>query len=76
MGFTPDKLDVYQSAIEYVGWAMLTKLGRRSCAVHEDPGEYRAGEIDADCDTDPDTGGKRKRTDGQPLASGDGSNRA
>jgi hypothetical protein len=33
---------------------MLTKLGQRGYAVHEDHGEYRTGEIDPDTDTDPD----------------------
>ena len=33
---------------------MLTKLGQRGYAVHEDHGEYRTGEIDPDTDTDTD----------------------
>ena len=35
--------------------AMLTKLGRRGYAVHEDPGEYRLSRNDSDSDSDPDT---------------------
>jgi four helix bundle protein len=34
--------------------AMLTKLGQRGYAVHEDHGEYRTGEIDPDTDPDPE----------------------
>jgi four helix bundle protein len=34
--------------------AMLTKLGQRGYAVHDEPGEYRAEGIDADTDSDTD----------------------
>jgi hypothetical protein len=40
--------------------AMLTKLGQRGYAIHEEPGEYRAGRIDSDTDTDPDSEGNMK----------------
>ena len=40
--------------------AMLTKLGQRGYAIHEEPGEYRAGRNDTDSDTDPDSDGNRK----------------
>ncbi len=51
--------------------AMLTKLGPRGYAVHEDPVQSTVG-IDPDSDTDPGTEGNRKREECQPLASGDG----
>ncbi len=35
--------------------AMLTKLGQRGYAVHEETEEYRTKQIDPDTDTDPDT---------------------
>jgi four helix bundle protein len=38
--------------------AMLTKPGQRGYAIHEEPGEYRAGRNDTDSDTDPDSDGK------------------
>jgi len=50
---------------------MLTKLGQRGYAIHEDPVQSTVG-IDPDSDTDPDAEGNRKREDRQPLASGDG----
>ena len=37
--------------------AMLTKLGRRGYAVHEEPSEYYAGVNDPDTDSDSDTDG-------------------
>jgi hypothetical protein len=40
--------------------AMLTKLGQRGYAMHEEAGEYRAGRNDTDSDTDPDPEGNRK----------------
>ncbi len=55
--------------------AMLTKLGPRGYAVHEDPVQSTVGidpDSDTDSDTDPGTEGNRKREDRQPLASGDG----
>lgn len=49
--------------------AMLTKLGQRGYAVHEESVEHGTSGIDpADTDSDAD-GNKRSR---QPLASGDG----
>jgi four helix bundle protein len=39
--------------------AMLTKLGQRGYAVHEESGEYRTAEINPDTDTDPDPEKKR-----------------
>jgi len=33
---------------------MITKLGQRGYAVHDDHGEYRTGEIDPDTDPDPE----------------------
>jgi len=81
MGFGHEKLDVYRAAIEYVGWAycycqvlivaMLTKLGRRGYAVHEDPGDYRLSGNDSDSDSDPDTDGNREPGDSQPGAASD-----
>lgn len=50
--------------------AMLSKLGQRGYAVHEDQAMYPAG-IDPDTDTDPDTDGNREQTDRQPLSGGD-----
>ena len=38
--------------------AMLTKLGQRGYAVHEETEEYRTNQIDPDTDTDPDPEGK------------------
>jgi len=40
--------------------AMLTKLGQRGYAIHEEPGEYREDRNDTDSDTDPDPEGNRK----------------
>jgi len=60
MAFGHEKLDVYRAAIEYVGWgyrfceAMLTKLGQRGYAIHEETEEYRTNQIDPDPDTDPE----------------------
>ena len=51
--------------------AMLTKLGRRGYAVHEDPGEYRLSRNDSDTDTDLDTDGSTERGDRQPGAEAD-----
>ena len=48
MAFGHEKLDVYRIV------AMLTKLGQRGYAVHEEPGVYRTERIDPDTDTDPD----------------------
>ena len=39
--------------------AMFTKLGQRGYAIHEERGEYRAGRIETDSDTDPDSDGNR-----------------
>ncbi len=50
--------------------AMLTKLGQRGYAVHEDQARY-ALEIDPDTDSDPDTGGNGEETVRQPLPGGD-----
>ena len=50
--------------------AMLTKLGQRGYAVHEDQARYTTG-IDPDTDSDPDTDGNGKQTDRQPLPGGD-----
>jgi four helix bundle protein len=52
--------------------AMLTKLGQRGYAVHEDPVQYSVGiDPDPDSDTDPDADGDRRREDRQPLPGGD-----
>ncbi len=40
--------------------AMLTKLGQRGYAVHEETEEYRTNQIDPDTDTDPDPDPERK----------------
>jgi four helix bundle protein len=40
--------------------AMLTKLGQRGYAVHEESGEYRTNHVDPDTDTDTDTDPERK----------------
>jgi len=50
--------------------AMLTKLGRRGYAVHENLAQYTA-DIDPDADSDPDTDGDHERTARQPLPGGD-----
>ena len=50
--------------------AMLTKLGQRGYAVHEDRAQYTAG-VDPDTDSDPDAEGNQEQTDRQPLAPGD-----
>ena len=50
--------------------AMLTKLGQRGYAVHEDKAQYIEG-IDPDPDPDPDAEGNQEQTDGEPLAPGD-----
>ncbi|MBM4149920.1 MAG: four helix bundle protein [Lentisphaerae bacterium] len=50
--------------------AMLTKLGQRGYAVHEDQAQYAVG-IDPDTDSDPDTDVNPDQTDRQPLAPGD-----
>ena len=71
MGFGHEKLDVYQAAIEYVGWAyryceMLKghrnakdQLLRASQAiplnVNEESAQYSVDLIDSDSDTDPET---------------------
>jgi hypothetical protein len=52
MAFGHEKLDVHRAAIEYVGWAMLTKLGQRGYAVCEEPGEYRTPPASSPCCTD------------------------
>jgi len=41
--------------------AMLTKLGQRGYAVHEEPGVYRTKGGDPDTDTDPDADEGRKK---------------
>jgi hypothetical protein len=41
---------------------MLTKLGQRGYAVHEDPAEDATG-IDPDTDSDPDADGEHEQTD-------------
>jgi hypothetical protein len=46
--------------------ALLTKLGQRGYAVHEDPAEYVTG-LDSDTDPDTDTDGEYEQTDRQPL---------
>jgi hypothetical protein len=38
--------------------AMLTKLGQRGYAVHEEPTVYRADQIDPDTGTDADADGR------------------
>jgi hypothetical protein len=48
--------------------AMLTKLGQRGYAIHEEPGEYRASRNDTDSDTDPDSDGNMKPENSQPSA--------
>jgi hypothetical protein len=40
--------------------AMLTKLGQRGNAVHEEAEEYRTGGIDPDTDPDPDRSKEQK----------------
>jgi hypothetical protein len=47
---------------------MLTKLGQRGYAIHEEPGEYRAGRNDTDSDTDPDSDGNMKPENSKPSA--------
>ena len=42
---------------------MLTKLGQRGPAVHEEPGEYRTGRINPDTETDPDADEKRAKAE-------------
>ena len=42
--------------------AMLTKLGQRGYAIHEEAGESRAGRNDTDSDTDPDSDGNNEPT--------------
>jgi len=49
--------------------AMLTKLGQRGYAVHEDWAEHTS-EIDPDTDSDPDTDGDSEKEDRQPEAGG------
>jgi four helix bundle protein len=51
--------------------AMLTKLGQRGYAVHEDAGAYGASTIDPDTDTDPDADGNGCRPGRQPEGPGD-----
>lgn len=63
MGFRHEKLDGYREA-------MLTKLGPRGYAVHEDRAEYST-EIDSDTDSDPDA----DRVPPKPLAKADGNTR-
>ena len=50
--------------------AMLTKLGQRGYAVHENQVQYTVG-VDSDTDSDPDAAGNQEQTDRQPLAPGD-----
>jgi four helix bundle protein len=50
--------------------AMLTKLGQRGYAVHEDPAPYTVG-IDPDTDSDPDAERNQDQSDRQPLPPGD-----
>ena len=48
--------------------AMLTKLGQRGYAVHEEPGvSYWTEAIEPDPDTDPDERGKRLEPVGSPF---------
>jgi hypothetical protein len=47
MAFGHEKLDAYRAA-------MLTKLGQRGYAVHEESEAYRTSRIDPDTDTDPE----------------------
>ena len=42
---------------------MLTKLGQRGYAIHEEPGEYRTGQINPDTETDPDPDEKRAKAE-------------
>ena len=51
--------------------AMLTKLGQRGYAVHEESAEYGANGIDPDTDTDPDPDGNRRQRRRQPEGPGD-----
>ena len=46
--------------------AMLTKLGQRGYALHEEGGEYREHRDDTDSDTDPDSDGNSK-PDNEPT---------
>ena len=50
---------------------MLTKLGQRGYAVHEDAAAYGASGIDPDTDTDPDPDEDRRRPGRQPEGAGD-----
>jgi four helix bundle protein len=51
--------------------AMLTKLGQRGYAVHEEPATYGASRIDPEPDTDPDPDGKTTQSGRQPEGPGD-----
>jgi len=51
--------------------AMLTKLGQRGYAVHEEPRAYRVDLVDTDSDTDPDADGNAKQEKSQPEGPGD-----
>ena len=50
--------------------AMLTKLGQRGYAVHEESAEYGTSEIDPDTDPDADGTGRQRRR--QQSGRGDG----
>lgn len=50
--------------------AMLTKLGQRGYAVHENQVQCTVG-VDSDTDSDPDAAGNQEQTDRQPLAPDD-----
>ena len=52
--------------------AMLTKLGQRGYAVHEEPVDYRVNPNDTDTDSDPDTDGSKPPGDRQQGAPPDG----
>ena len=51
--------------------AMLTKLGQRGYAVHEESADYGTGGIDPDTNTDPDPDGTRRQRRRQPEGPGD-----
>ena len=52
--------------------AMLTKLGQRGYAVHEESAVYGASGVDPDTDTDADPDGKTRRDRRQPEGPGSG----
>jgi four helix bundle protein len=50
---TPEENEKTKALLDRIV-AMLTKLGQRGYAVHEETEEYRTSQIDPDTDTDPD----------------------